>query len=260
LDSRRAAYHTSLGLAYLHQRNIVHGDLHVDNIAFRVPGLNSITAHEWMEKLNDPEAVITLPRHHQDTDGKSRPKYLVESANILDFVRPIVRAAGSENLCAVIIDFGSAFRISDPIPEICTPLVNRPPEALLKEISADSQDFELRLRGDIWSLGCTVYEIVVGCPLFNDAGREDALLRKMVERIGPPPQRWYQLIDSKLNAAGNGISQLAATDQHWVQKFKGNPELALLLHLMLQLDPTTRPSAHELMEHSWFNGLRDNEH
>ena len=85
----------------------VEQDLHCDNIVFRVPGLNSIPAHKWMEELNDPEAVIALPRYHQPTDGNLRPKYLVESIDILGFVRPIVRAAGSKNLCAVIIDFGN---------------------------------------------------------------------------------------------------------------------------------------------------------
>ena len=75
-------------------------DLHVDNIAFKVPGLNGVTAQKWMEKLNDPEVVVTLPRHYQHADdGSSRPKYSVESAEIHDFVKPFVTAAGPENLC-----------------------------------------------------------------------------------------------------------------------------------------------------------------
>lgn len=90
----------------------VEQNLHGDNIAFRVPGLKSITAHGSMEEFNDPKAMVILPRYHQFTNGNSRPKYLAELMDMLGFVRPIVRVAGSENLCTVIIDFGSGKHVN----------------------------------------------------------------------------------------------------------------------------------------------------
>ena len=52
-----------------------------------------------------------------------------------------------------------------------------------------------------------------------------------------------------------GISMISA-DESWEQIFEGKPPgLESLIRLILRLDPAMRPSAQELTEHIWFNGL-----
>jgi serine/threonine-protein kinase SRPK3 len=192
-DSKRTSYESILAIAYLNQCGIIHGgtfislpsfvdpliacpqDLHTDNIAFVLPGLAGLSAQTWMEALDDPEATPVIPRRFDD-QSDSLPKYLVESADMTSVVKSVIKEHGSDGIYAVVIDFGSgespfckcrkyteytiftAFHVSDTIPKPRTPPYICAPEILIGNmyLRRGFYNSEWVLKGDIWSLGCSV--------------------------------------------------------------------------------------------------------
>lgn len=97
----------------------------------------------------------------------------------------------------------TAHKLSDSIPEPCTPFYLRPPETLSKLAFLKPDSCE-SWRGDIWSFGCFVchspfnlmrkylipyqiFEIMLRCNLFPTWGGEDTLIDAVIQRIGPLP-------------------------------------------------------------------------
>ena len=192
-DPKRTSYESILALAYLNQCGIIHGgtflslislgnpliacsqDLHTDNIAFVLPGLAELSAHTWTEGLDDPDATPVVPQRLED-ESDSLPKYLVESADITTVVKSVIKEHGSDGIYAVVIDFGSgepqfrecrkyaehtifaAFHVSDAIPKPRTPPYICAPEILIGTMHPRQGFYNSGwvLKGDIWSLGCSV--------------------------------------------------------------------------------------------------------
>lgn len=192
-DAKLTSYESLLALAYINQCGIIHGgtflslpslgdpliacsqDLHTDNIAFVLPGLTGLSAQAWMEGLDDPDVIPVIPRRFED-QGESLPKYLVESADMTNVVKSIIKEHGSDGIYAVVLDFGSgepqfcecrkyvedtiftAFHVSDTIPKSRTPPYICAPEILIRtmDLSQEFYNSEWVLKGDIWSLGCSV--------------------------------------------------------------------------------------------------------
>eukprot|EP01105_Mastigella_eilhardi_P012127 TRINITY_DN2790_c0_g1_i4.p1 TRINITY_DN2790_c0_g1~~TRINITY_DN2790_c0_g1_i4.p1 ORF type:complete len:872 (-),score=204.74 TRINITY_DN2790_c0_g1_i4:16-2631(-) len=75
-------------------------------------------------------------------------------------------------------------------------------------------------KSDIWSLGCTVIELITGHPPFYDLPNIRAL---------------YKVVQSEIPIPEN-ISE----------------DLRHFLHLCLQKDPTKRPTSEQLLEHKWI--------
>ncbi len=184
-DAKRTSYESILALAYLNQCGIIHGgtflslpslgdpliacsqDLHTD--------LTGLSAQAWMEGLDDPDVIPVIPRRFDD-QSDSLPKYLVESADMTNVVKSVIKEHGSDGIYAVVIDFGSgepqfrecrkfvkytiftAFYVSDTIPKPRTPPYICPPEILIgtMHLRQGFYNSEWVLKGDIWSLGCSV--------------------------------------------------------------------------------------------------------
>ena len=162
-------------------------DLHTGNITFLVPGLNSMKADDLMKRFDDAQAIPVLPRRYKGINN-SLPKYVVESVDLFDVIKPLITGTDS-NVCAIITDFGNgkapplvlticffihgvsavvAVRYPDPMPEPCTPMFVRPPEMIFNQSNADSYDFDRLSRSDVWSLGCSVCLFVLfSLPLYR---------------------------------------------------------------------------------------------
>jgi len=152
-----------------------------------------------------------------------------------------------------VCDFGLARKYGEPIREYTTPVVTlyyRSPELLM---GARKYSTEI----DMWSVGCIFAEILLKKPVF--VGKcETSQLSKIFSIIGnPTEQRWPNYRD------------LPGADKfHWktvkpnlrsmfpASSFAGDVCLSVngfdLLERMLCLDPKTRISAGEALEHEYF--------
>ncbi|QDS72140.1 hypothetical protein FKW77_004169 [Venturia effusa] len=237
-----------LGLDYLHQQGIGHGDLHTRNLAFAIPPVHSLSGEEFMQKLGEPE--IGLVRRN---DGKplepSMPRYLVRPTSY-----PVDLSKPSQSI--KIIDVGESF-LDDDVPDILhTPLPLRAPEIIFGE----KPDH----RVDLWSMGCMLFELIVGQPPFDSSMITPTILvRQMLETVDDElPDRWQQTWRT-MDSASPG-EESGSTLQEWLEEmyFDGerNSDLTRgdishvgrLVRRMLRLEPSKRASAEEILRDSWF--------
>ncbi|KAH8722355.1 kinase-like domain-containing protein, partial [Phaeosphaeriaceae sp. PMI808] len=132
---------------------------------------------------------------------------------------------------------------------------------------------------DIWSFGCLMLEFITGRALFavmvlgNDQQEQDDAdddhLIQMDDIIEPLPDSvmerwtrasmWYRQDRQRLQPYGNGEIYKHDSLEVLFEKNKpaeiGDTESATLCALMRQIlsyDPVKRPSAMDLLKHSWF--------
>ncbi|KAF2257428.1 kinase-like protein [Trematosphaeria pertusa] len=236
-----------LGLDYLHQQNIGHGDLHTRNLIFTIPPIHSLREEEFFQKLGKPETGL-LRRNDGKPLEPGMPKYLVRPTSypaVLSSFHPIK-----------IVDFGESF-LSNDIPDtLHTPLPVRAPEIIFGD--------KLDHRVDLWSMGCMLFELVVGQPPFDSFMTTPTILaRQMLEMVSDElPERWqetWRAMDSASRGEKSGY-----TLQEWLEEmyFDGerNEDLTRkdilkvgeLVRKMLRFEPSMRASAREILQDSWF--------
>jgi serine/threonine-protein kinase SRPK3 len=89
-----------------------------------------------------------------------------------------------------ISDYGTSFVITspdnNPSPQLRTPTLYQPPEALFGDQTTAP------LATDIWTLGVNLYEVLGERPLFETfIWDRDDILADIVSTLGLPPQRWW---------------------------------------------------------------------
>lgn len=194
--ARSIAAQLILGISYLHSRGVCHGgqrsldftivkkilmpclDLHIHN--FFIYGFN--IDHLSPDEIRDHYSFNTSPVKR--VDGASpephAPPYAVlpmpikTPANKL--IDPIIK----------ISDYGTSFLVTNnPSPELYTPDLYRPPEALF-------EDQIIPFAADIWTLGVNLYEVLGERVLFETFTYDrDDILADIVNTLGLPPQRWW---------------------------------------------------------------------
>ncbi|KAK9370519.1 kinase-like domain-containing protein [Lipomyces kononenkoae] len=130
----------------------------------------------------------------------------IKGANILTTKEGIVKLA----------DFGVATRASDDPQVVGTPNWMAPEIILLNGATSAS---------DIWSVGCTIIELITAKPPYNDLEQMQALYRIVHDEHPPFPA---------------GISEM----------------LNDFLLLCFRKDPVHRPSARDLLRHAWIRYAR----
>jgi negative regulator of PHO system len=145
-------------------------------------------------------------------------------------------------------DFGLARAFGIPVNTFSNEVVTlwyRAPDVLL-----GSRTYNTSI--DIWSAGCIMAEMYTGRPLFPGTTNEDQLVR-IFRIMGTPSERSWP-----------GISQFSEYKPN-MQVFNTQDLRAILpqidatgidlLQRMLQLRPELRISAHDALQHPWFNDL-----
>lgn len=83
-----------------------------------------------------------------------------------------------------IIDFGESFEVSKPHKDFGIPGPYRAPELILERKTG--------MPSDLWTLGCTVFEIRIGRRIFNLFDDEDDdYIDAMVWLMGKLPEPWW---------------------------------------------------------------------
>jgi negative regulator of PHO system len=147
-----------------------------------------------------------------------------------------------------LADFGLARAFGIPVNTFSNEVVTlwyRAPDVLL-----GSRTYSTSI--DIWSAGCIMAEMYTGRPLFPGTTNEDQLVR-IFRIMGTPSERTWPGISSYTEYKTN--FQMYATQDLRVILPQIDPSGIDLLQRMLQLRPELRISAHDALNHPWFNDV-----
>jgi len=147
-----------------------------------------------------------------------------------------------------LADFGLARAFGIPVNTFSNEVVTlwyRAPDVLL-----GSRTYNTSI--DIWSAGCIMAEMYTGRPLFPGTTNEDQLVR-IFRIMGTPSERTWPGITQYSEYKPN--FQMYATQDLRVILPQIDPTGIDLLQRMLQLRPELRISAHDALQHPWFNDL-----
>lgn len=198
---------------------------------------------DFTNKLGLPiQADINTEPGRQIT--KSFPRHIVEPVAV-----PAPAVDGAVH--ARLIDFEQSFLQSDKsLARVRTPLIYRAPETLL--------DSKWDLRIDIWSLACTIFELVTGQPPFDESN----LVNEWKAMFGDLPEEWRKEGDAIGGIFWDDIPKPSITD--WLREvyFEGESKaefnkadierLGDLLTKMMRYHPGDRLSTEDILRHEWF--------
>ena len=183
--------------------------------------------------------------------SKGFPRHIVEPATL-----PMPAVDGEVH--ARLIDFEQSFLHTDKtLASVRTPLVFRAPETLL--------DSKWDLRMDIWSLACTIFELVTGQPPFDNFMPAKApLVLEWMAMFGDVPREWSKRADAIVGDCTDEIDGGSLANWLCEMYFKGGrrvdvdfaevdiERLGDLLTRMMCYDPEHRLSTEDILGHAWF--------
>lgn len=176
-----------------------------------------------------------------------------------------------------------AFFSSSPPESIITPAGLRAPELILGGQVSTSQD--------VWSFGCLIFEFLTGIPLFiaesageDDPEANDDHVLQLSNILGPIPpfllSQWPRA-NIYFNAEGKQIkhyvgdypegedsdpdnfhAEFPSLEEYFDKEKPADitpteaNEIKALLRWILQYDAELRPSAAEILAHSWFSNSK----
>ncbi|PSK34543.1 Protein kinase dsk1 [Elsinoe australis] len=242
------ARQTLSALTCLHANGITHGDLHNNNLAIGVPSLASASESKILASLGSPRTEPVTR-----TDGGALtpnvPPYIVKpssfsSQNDLDFST------------LKLVDFGASFRGTVAPTSLLNPPVIRSPE----QFFGDTLDH----RVDLWSMGCTLFELVSGqTPFESDNATPESIARQMLYLIRDEfPERWAgkrraleeQMAESRASSLREWLGLLYFDSEEGVAFSKDEVErVGGLVERLLRFEPGERASAEEILDDEWFD-------
>ncbi|PQE26917.1 serine kinase protein [Rutstroemia sp. NJR-2017a BVV2] len=268
-----------LGLDFLHQIRIAHGDLQEGNLLFSARDLSAVGEEALSPTLLPMEEEVRCRFRTYElverVDGKTdlwAPKFLFLS-------QPLTEpefANLDQDFVIKVSDMGSAFFLDDPPEDLRTPITLRSPERFVGSVPTISDD--------IWAFGCLVFKSITGgaIPMVHMMGNredtEDRYLLNLFGILGPVPldllSKWPRS-DRYFNAEGehlrNHVGELPEGSN--LSELQSLPNLEGLfdrekpaelsdedarqakriLRWVFQYDISKRPSASELLEDPWFS-------
>ncbi|KDR74337.1 hypothetical protein GALMADRAFT_578720 [Galerina marginata CBS 339.88] len=135
---------------------MVHGDLRTDNIALNL--LDCITStHTPGWKPSNIQIQYTVQRPKQFI-----VKYLVEAADFLPVMDSLVDRHGRQRVHAIVMDFGSASCVLEPIPGQCTLPYISTPELQTEHLTDGFYNSDWCLQGNIWLFASSIQTKTIG--------------------------------------------------------------------------------------------------
>ncbi|KAL8779176.1 MAG: hypothetical protein Q9213_007062 [Squamulea squamosa] len=243
-----ACKQTTQALEYIHANGVAHGDLRPSKLLFKPSRVNYLNDSGILKVLDHPETG-KIGAKYGYTDLWRAPKYLVASTSMLS---PVGNCGG---YTTKLIGYDSACLIGQK-RENRSPLMYRAPEAVMTPFWG--------MQADIWSLACTMMELITGVPAFSAKDTND-ILREWVDiTCRPLPAEWGYLCSSQwvegLPEVDEKRSRLHARlhDEYFGAVIE--PEFAEahiemlgdLLQMMFRFRPEERPTVSELLKHPWL--------
>lgn len=254
---------SSLSLLAIYLRSL---DLHLGNLLLQLPSsLNTLSPEQLYAKFGapEPEPLVRL-------DGKPVSSTPGVPSHVIP---PVWLGAVCDELTLgeanfLLSDFSVAFRPSEKSRfKSYTPLVLRAPEALFEPT------VPLSFASDIWSLGCTIFELLAHRSLIDGIiAPQHEITAQQVHLQGLPPSEWWNKYEKRskwFDEAGKPLSNecdIWSWDrriEEWMQEPRrdygmdvvSDDEKAALLQLlrwMLSWKPADRPSAEQVLGSAWM--------
>ncbi|KAL8840026.1 MAG: hypothetical protein Q9170_001510 [Blastenia crenularia] len=261
--ARAVAAQAVIGIASIHRKGIIHGDLYPRNMLFALPPTNGLSVDDIYEKYHMPRET-PVERVDGRPLGPEAPPYTVMPA--LLYVDP----TKIDDPAIRITDFGEAWLSTDTQPksQLNTPTLYLPPETTFAKSS-------ISFAADIWTLACSVFEILGDGTLFEGFFADrDYVIAENVSCLGPLPEDWWDLWKAgKEFFVENGVWQppcemkrphdsksrpLAMRIQQMGRE--ADPEfsaaeaecLEKMLRSMLRWEPAERATAEDVMTSEWM--------
>lgn len=226
------------GLVDLHNSDYIHGDIKPENIL--LGGVNEGTDNICKKVLELRKNISKAPKKSR---GKQKAPKTSTIQILADEIKKIYKKDNNENkagkknnsapvedlidetllkpLCVKITDIGSCIRPSESRIKPIQTRYYRCPEVLLG-LPYDE-------KTDMWSLGCTIYELLTGDILFdpddNDIDREHLYL--ITKSLGSIPQHMINMCKSK---------DLFFTKDKRIRSFKNIKYTSLIDKIMASID------------------------
>ncbi|CAK7201539.1 hypothetical protein SEUCBS139899_004245 [Sporothrix eucalyptigena] len=278
-------------LQFLHAHGIAHGDVQPGNMLFslRAGELDGVGDKD----LWQPADASLGPGLSYRLDGKIdcwAPKHLYIPQPLAEF------ADREPGFRIKLADLGGAYLLARPPAKIITPTGLSAPELLFttsqdgsRDTSQDGPVPDGRAL-DIWSVGCLIFELVTGRPLFcapwagDQDGVDDDLLLQWASILGPLPDelfaRWprasrYFHVDETTGCRtlyNSIISGAPTTDDAPQDQPPPQPsmedmfdlaapdvpsaaearQIKQLVRRILHYDPVQRPTVADILQDAWF--------
>ncbi|KAL7359747.1 protein kinase [Histoplasma ohiense] len=250
-------------VTFLHHQGVVHADLHMGNIMFRFPNsIDELSPRELYQKYGQPniEPFVRL-------DGKPLSDGVPTHGVVPIWLGKESELVTLSEAKIFINDFGESF-----LPSITqrnysnTPGILAPPETyfLLHE--------PLSFPSDVWTLACTLWDIIGQRPLFEGFNpSSDWMIKEHVDALGKLPCDWWHKWDARgrwfteeaertSEGAGRSlvnrfVDSIQEPRRGSTMEDVGEAETHALLTMlrgMLAFKPNERLTSTEIMESEWM--------
>lgn len=129
------------------------------------------------------------------------------------------------------------------------------PETILN----NGENLHCPFKADIWALGCIFFELLERKSILNYQRQYLEMLKWVFKLLGKPDRNELSFI--KNHSARNWVNSTANVPKRKPSSYLGERAKTSkandLLDMMLQIDPSKRPSAAQILSHSYFEELFD---
>ncbi|KAF8891447.1 kinase-like domain-containing protein [Gymnopilus junonius] len=246
-------------LAYIHSAGVIHTDLQANSILLHVQDEIVLKDAEEAE-IEHPSARKSIGQKRDHGQGQSQPQPQSVVFQTTEHPSPLGRWIGGKS-GPVLCDFGEARIGKQSYTELIQPAADRAPEVFLHIPWGSAVD--------IWSFGCTIWNLLLGENLFPRTWAYTAdkdQLARMVALLGPPPSSFLDVGPRALeffNQDGSPkgevpsetLESLLASSLERTKKTMTAEESAAFLAFLrraLTWTPEGRVSAEELLWDPWI--------